>query len=77
MRPHKHVWHRGASHEEGAVDVRINHHLPGIRIGFPETGGFGQEVLADILHAPSGIVHKNVQTLPMPQCLGHHLLTVA
>jgi hypothetical protein len=49
-------------HHERAVHVGVDHQAPRFRCDFPEARRFGQELIADVFHAATGIVHQNIES---------------
>ena len=57
-----HVRDHCPGHQEDTVDVRVNHHPPHIRVGFPERLRLRHETPVDEFHPPGGIVDKDVDS---------------
>ena len=52
---------------ELTVDVRVDHHPPGVGLDLPETRRVGHEAFADIPHPSARIVDQDVQRAELTQ----------
>jgi hypothetical protein len=48
-------------HHERTIHVGVDHQAPRFRCDFPEARWFSQELIADVFHAATGIVHQNIE----------------